>query len=213
MVTIVNSGICFRFKTAPSMFSPNAIDKGTLAMLSQVDFRREDKVLDIGCGYGVVGILAAGKVGEQRVTMCDISEKAVELAKYNASLNGFSQIKVLQSDGYEKISDRDFSLILCNPPYHTDFSVAKQFIEGGYQKLRLGGRMAVVVKRLLWYQKKMTSVFGGVSVKEINGYYVLISERREGKAKTPIKRKDVSKKILRKLNKKNGRKRKGGKAK
>ncbi len=201
MITIVNNGTCFRFKTEPSMFSPNVIDRGTLAMLSQVDFRRGDKVLDIGCGYGVVGILAAAEVGEQRVTMSDISKKAVEWAKYNASLNGFSQINVLQSNGYEKISDTDFSLILSNPPYHTDFSVAKQFIEGGYHRLRLGGRIVLVVKRLLWYQKKMTAVFGGISVKEIDGYYVLISERRRGKVKKSAKGKDMSKKLLRKRNK------------
>ncbi|MDE5741890.1 MAG: methyltransferase [Oscillospiraceae bacterium] len=54
---------------------------GTLAILSAVDFLPSDKILDMGCGYGVVGILAAKLIGQERVTMCDISESAVKQAK------------------------------------------------------------------------------------------------------------------------------------
>lgn len=86
------------FEPEPSLFSPKAVDEGTLAMLSQIDFRGEDKVLDLGCGYGVVGILAANEIGEQHVVLCDISEAAVKVAKENAVRNGFQEIKILQSD-------------------------------------------------------------------------------------------------------------------
>ena len=65
------------FETAPSIFSPNSIDQGTLAMLSVIDFLPSDKVLDLGCGYGVVGILAGKLIGEQNVIMCDVSEQAI----------------------------------------------------------------------------------------------------------------------------------------
>lgn len=60
------------FETSPSIFSPNSIDKGTLAMLSVVDFSPYDKVLDLGCGYGIVGILAGKLIGEENVVMCDV---------------------------------------------------------------------------------------------------------------------------------------------
>ncbi len=179
MVTIVRNGNCLEFETEKLLFSPELVDKGTLAMLSQIDFHREEKVLDLGCGYGVVGILAASEMREDQVVMCDISETAVKVAKNNAVRNGFCHIKILQSDAYEKITDTDFSLILSNPPYHADFSVAKQFIEGGYRRLRQEGRMVMVVKRLLWYQNKLTAVFGGVKVREVYGYYVLIAEKKK----------------------------------
>lgn len=168
------------FETEPQLFSPKKVDKGTLAMLSQTDFLEGDKVLDLGCGYGVVGILAAGVVGEQSVVMSDCSATAVRVSKANAVRNGYPGIKIVQSDAYDHIEDTDFSLILSNPPYHVDFSVAKRFIQGGYRHLVSGGRMIMVVKRLLWYRNKLTSVFGGVKVRECNGYYVLIAEKREG---------------------------------
>lgn len=66
------------FETAPSIFSPNSIDNGTLAMLSVIDFLPSDKVLDLGCGYGIVGILAGKLIGEENVIMCDVSEQAIQ---------------------------------------------------------------------------------------------------------------------------------------
>lgn len=80
--------------------------------------------------------------------------------------------------------DNDFTLILSNPPYHTDFSVPKHFIEIGFKKLVLGGKLIMVTKRLDWYKNKLTSIFGGV---KINGYYVFIAEKR----KNEIKRKHI----------------------
>lgn len=73
--------IDLNFETKDSVFSPNAIDLGTLAMLSVIDFFPGDKVLDLGCGYGVVGILAGKLIGEENVIMCDISAQAIECAK------------------------------------------------------------------------------------------------------------------------------------
>lgn len=109
--------------------------------------------------------------------MCDISEIAVNLAKRNAELNGVPNIDTRISNGLDNIIENDFTLILSNPPYHTDFSVAKHFIESGFKKLKIGGRMVMVTKRLEWYRNKLSSVFGGVKVQELNGYYVFIAEK------------------------------------
>lgn len=178
MISAEIKNVILKFETDPSNFSPNNIDVGTLAMLSAVDFLPSDKVLDMGCGYGVVGILAARLIGQENVTMCDISESAVKQAKINAELNGVPNIDIKISDGFSEIQDNNFTLILSNPPYHADFSVPKHFIEVGFKKLAVGGKMIMVTKRLDWYKNKLTSVFGGVMVREINGYYVFISEKR-----------------------------------
>ncbi len=121
--------IPLQFETDPTLFSPTAVDSGTLAMLSKCEFKETDKVLDLGCGYGVVGILASKFAGEGNVFMCDLSETAVEFSKKNAELNGVSGVKIVQSNGFENVTEKGFTLILSNPPYHTDFSVAKHFIE------------------------------------------------------------------------------------
>lgn len=166
------------FETAPSIFSPNSIDDGTLAMLSVIDFLPSDKVLDLGCGYGIVGILAGKLIGEENVIMCDVSEQAIEYATMNLHINNVPDIRIRLSDGYKNVGERDFTLILSNPPYHADFSVPKHFIEVGFKKLVIGGKLIMVTKRLDWYKNKLTSVFGGVKVHEINGYYVFVAEKR-----------------------------------
>ncbi len=199
MISATIKGIRLELQTDPDLFSPDAIDKGTLAMLSAVEFRTDDKLLDLGCGYGAVGITAAKLIGGKNVIMCDVSKTAVECAKINACRNGIYNILIKESDGYENIEENDFTMILSNPPYHTDFSVAKRFIEGGYERLISGGRMLMVTKRLDWYKNKLISVFGGVKVREIDGYYVFEAERRE---KRP--RKSAPKRLSKKLSRKYG---------
>lgn len=189
-ITIKN--IYLKFITNNQLFSPKNIDIGTLSMIDEIDFEKESKVLDLGCGYGFVGILAAKIIGEDKVIMCDIDSEAVEASKNNAILNDVSNINIIQSDGLKNIIDNDFSIILSNPPYHADFSVAKHFIESGFYKLVLNGRFIMVTKRLDWYKNKLSSIFGGVKVIEKNGYYIFISEKRNicpaNKLKKKLKR-------------------------
>lgn len=178
MISCVIKGVSLTFETDAENFSPGRIDKGTLAMLSLVDFCPDDRVLDLGCGYGPVGILAARLIGPERVVMCDISERAVEMAQKNAAANGVSAVKIVRSDALSQIDDAGFTWILSNPPYHADFSVPKAFIEKGFNRLQIGGKMVMVTKRKEWYKNKLISIFGGVSITEIDGYYVFISEKR-----------------------------------
>lgn len=193
-------GITLTLQTNEQVFSPTAIDKGTRAMLSFVRFSPEDKVLDLGCGCGIVGILAAKQIGAENVVLCDVSENAVELSKQNAIINGVENLLVRRSDGLTDIPENKFTMILSNPPYHTDFAVAKHFIEDGFQKLVVGGKMVMVTKRLDWYRNKLSSVFGGVTVKEKDGYYVFIAEKRGTRKPKKEKKNEqiLSKKLQRK---------------
>ena len=198
-------GISLVLQTNEEVFSPTAVDKGTKAMLSFVEFKPEDKVLDLGCGCGVVGIVAAKQIGAERVVMCDVSENAVQLSMQNAAANGVDGVTIRKSDGLREISETGFTIILSNPPYHTDFAVAKGFIEDGYKKLLVGGKMVMVTKRLDWYRNKLSSVFGGVTVKEKDGYYVFIAEKRGNRKPKKEKKNEqiMSKKLQRKYGRKN----------
>ena len=178
MISCIVKDIPLLLETDPENFSPGKIDQGTLAMLSQIDFSPDDRVLDLGCGYGPVGILASKLIGPERVVMCDISEKAVEMARKNAIYNGVPQVKIVHSDAFSQIEDTGFSLILSNPPYHADFSVPKTFIEKGFNRLKIGGKMVMVTKRKEWYKNKMISIFGGVTIAEVNGYFVFTAQKR-----------------------------------
>lgn len=204
MINIELKNLKFQFKTSDKVFSPSYIDRGTLAMLSQVQFNTDDKVLDLGCGYGFVGIYASKLIDPKNIIMCDISKEAVNLSKFNANLNHVENLTILQSDGLDSISNNDFSLILSNPPYHVDFSVPKRFIELSYKKLVVGGKMYMVTKRKDWYKNKLISVFGGVTINEIDGYYVFMAEKRNVKPTPKVKEKNtLSKKLQRKQLKKN----------
>ena len=198
MISIEIKNVSLKFETEPSNFSPNNVDIGTLAMLSVTDILQSDKILDLGCGYGIVGILAGKLKGQENIIMCDISECAVKQAKINAKLNQVSNIDIRLSDGFQNIPENDFTLILSNPPYHTDFSVEKQFIEGGFKKLALGGKLIMVTKRLDWYKNKLISIFGGVKIHKVNGYYIFVAEKRNTSIKKKAQINKLSKKLQRK---------------
>ena len=197
------NGIEIVCETGEYYFSPKGVDRGTRLMLETVPVREGDKVLDLGCGYGVVGIYAAKLLGGDHVVMCDILKDAVALSTENLARNGIEGAKVLQSDGLKGVEDRDFTLIYSNPPYHTDFSVAKAFIEDGFRKLAVGGRMVMVTKRLDWYRNKLKTVFGGVKVFEAEDYFIFLSEKRALRVEKPKKNtQTMSKKLQRKYGKK-----------
>lgn len=209
MITVEWNELELEFKTNEQVFSPTSLDRGTRAMLSCVTFNKEDKVLDLGCGYGPVGIIAAKAIGAECVTMCDISEEAVALSKENAIHNKVEEVRIVQSDGLKNIVEENFTLILSNPPYHVDFNVPKAFIEDGYKKLAISGTMIMVTKRKEWYKNKLISVFGGVKIDEIDGYYVFTAQKRNArisknkdKKNENILSKKLAKKQTRKLNNK-----------
>ena len=201
MIEIEIKGIKLEFETNDNVFSPSNIDKGTLAMLAQVNFSEEDKILDLGCGYGIVGIFANKLSACANIVMCDNSDDAIALSEINAKRNGAQDVKIIQSDGLSNISEEGFTLILSNPPYHVDFSVPKKFIEQGYKKLLTGGKMYMVTKRKDWYKNKLISIFGGVKIIEIDGYFIFIAEKRPHKVNKKIIKSNeniLSKKLQRK---------------
>ena len=168
-------------KTAPGLFSPEHVDRGTRAMLSVAAFGPGLKVLDLGCGCGVVGILAAKKCGAEHVWLTDIDPEAVAVARKNAEANGAGGVTCVISDGVKQLTEAGFDLILSNPPYQSDFAVAKAFIEKGFNRLKIGGRLLMVTKRREWYRNKLIAIFGGVRIRETDGYFVFEAQRRNSR--------------------------------
>lgn len=191
------NGFNYVFHTLASLFSYRQVDLGTRQMIEQIDLQPDNKVLDLGCGYGVVGIWAAHMIGAEKVVMSDVNIAALNMAAENIKANNLDEIQLIHSNGFDHIHDVDFNLILSNPPYHTDFAVAKEFIEGSYQHLQSGGSLVMVTKRFKWYKNKIHSVFGGVKWVECNGYYVFKAEKR-GVQKSKQPKRNMSKKLQRK---------------
>lgn len=169
--------------TAPGLFSPGGVDRGTQWMLECLRLRPEgERALDLGCGCGVVGLYLCKR--GCAVDFCDIDPLALACTKQGLEENGLTGGQLFCGDGFSAVRGGPYTLILSNPPYHTDFSVAKGFIEGAFRHLELGGRLYMVVKRLDWYRNKLRSVFGGVQVFPRDGYFVLLAEKR-GEGRPP----------------------------
>lgn len=121
-------------------------------MLGHVVFSHDDIVLDVGCGYGLVGIYMPKCLSPEQVYMTDIDPLAVEISAEKLHNNGIENVTLVLGNAYEAIERSDFTNILSNPPYHTDFSVARTFIEKGFNRLAIGGRFYIVTRRKDWYK-------------------------------------------------------------
>ena len=172
-------------ETTEGLFSPRGADAGTLSMVSAVELESGQKLLDLGCGAGLVGIAAAKVLGEENVWMTDVDPAAVRCAAENVKRNGVENVHLCCGDALDAVDASGFDWILSNPPYHADFSVAKKFIEKGFNRLKLGGKLVMVVKRELWYRNKLTAIFGGVRMQEIGGYFVFTAEKRSERYAPP----------------------------
>jgi len=147
-------------------------------MLSCVQFGQYEKILDLGCGYGLIGIYAAKAIQQGDVWMTDRDPLALDYATRNSVLNHVEDIKVIKSDGFYDLRETNFTKILCNPPYHVDFSVPKHFIEKGFNRLVVGGSLWMVTKRKTWYSNKLRSIFGSVRVRVVDNYFVFEATKK-----------------------------------
>ncbi|HLN64395.1 MAG TPA: methyltransferase [Symbiobacteriaceae bacterium] len=169
----------FQVQTAPGVFSPRGLDEGTRVMLGCIDASPGARFLDLGCGAGVVSRIAS-EVWGCNVTAVDVNARALRLTNLNAP-----SAEAIASDGFRHLGDRQFDIIASNPPYHTDFAVAKAFIEGAFRHLVMGGTLYLVVKRADWYTQKVRSVFGGMRVVQENDYTVVIAQKRPPRPDKP----------------------------
>ena len=133
--------------------------------------------LDLCTGSGAIALALRHECPFAQVSASDASAEALSLARENARRLGLS-VDFFAGDLFDAVGERRFDLILSNPPYQSDFSVAKRFIEKGFNRLKVGGRMMMVTKRLDWYRNRLRAVFGGVRVEQVDGYFVFTAERR-----------------------------------
>ncbi len=170
------NGVKIDIPVSDGLFSPRHPDRGTLAMLSVARFDPGDRCLDLGCGCGLVGIYLALTLGQENVVLCDVDPLAVHAARENLAANHMD-CPVYLSDALDGVPDRAFRLILCNPPYQSDFAVAKKLIEKSFNRLEIGGTLMLVTKRRDWYLNKLKAIFGGAKIVEKDGYFVFSAQK------------------------------------
>lgn len=134
-----------RFYTDAGVFSKGELDKGTALLLSQLP-PLSGTALDLGCGWGAIGVTLVKQNPTLKVTMADINERAAALAKENLKLNGINA-RVLQSDGFEKIGTEQFDTIVTNPPIRAGKQVIYDLFEKSRSHLTDGGSLYMVIRK------------------------------------------------------------------
>ena len=166
----------FVFYSSSGVFSKDKIDKGSLILAENMKIPK-GKVLDIGCGIGVLGIVAA-KIHNAKSVMSDINKRSIMLAKKNAKENKVDAT-ILQSNLYEKILDNDFDVVLSNPPQNAGKEICFAIIEGAKAHLKENGTLQIVARHNKGgnsLSKKMEETFGNVEViAKQSGYWVYLS--------------------------------------
>jgi len=177
-------GIHFEFLTASGVFSKKRVDLGTRLLIESMVLPQEGYVLDIGCGYGAVGIAAATFNPNLRVIMVDVNERAVRLARQNAEKNYVSNVEVRRGYLYEPVKDLVFSCVLSNPPVSSGMETVKAIISKAPEHMTSKALFQMVVKSKIGGKRLLMvfeEAFGNIEVlARKSGYRVLMSKKRSG---------------------------------
>lgn len=138
----------FVFTTGSGVFSKKSIDFGTRLLIETfAEPSIEGPILDLGCGYGPIGITLANEFDQRSVIMCDINERAVALTKENIAQNNIENAQVIQSDGFSNIKEKNFAVIITNPPIRTGKKMVYGMLEKSKEHLRENGELWLVVQK------------------------------------------------------------------
>lgn len=173
----------FSFITDSGVFSKNRVDVGSEVLMEaagKADFP-DGNILDVGCGYGPIGLYLASAFPNREIEMVDINERALDLAKENAKLNDISNVKIYKSSIFEQVKDTKYGAIISNPPIRAGKKVVHQILEESYDHLTTGGILQIVIQKKQGApsaKKKMEEVFGNVERVALDkGYWVLESKK------------------------------------
>jgi 16S rRNA G1207 methylase RsmC len=174
-------GKTFEFLTASSVFSKRRVDLGTRLLVESMVLPDIGCILDIGCGYGAVGIAAASLRPKLQVVMTDVNMRAVRLARKNIELNKVWNAEVRYGQFYEPVEDLVFNCVLSNPPVSAGMETVKAIISGAPKVLADGGTFQMVIRSKIG-SKAMPAAFeeafGNVKViARESGFRVLMGQR------------------------------------
>lgn len=178
-------GELFTFHTDKGVFAKDYIDLGTRRLIEKMDLPEEGDFLDWGCGYGVIGVVAASIRPKAQVWMVDINERAILLARKNVKAHGLSNVHVFHGDGFEPLPPKlKFDVILSNPPMRAGMKVIIKLLHESYERLKPGGSLWIVAKTSQGAKRlfrTLQEIFGNAeTVDRHGGYRVIMARKTEG---------------------------------
>lgn len=180
-------GRTFSYMSDAGVFSRKGIDFGSRLLIETMEIPPDARVLDVGCGYGPIGLAAAALAPEGQVTMLDINERAIECSVYNAKRNHIENVRIMKSDALEQVKGERFDRILTNPPIRAGKQVVHRIFEEAAECLSDEGQLWVVIQKKQGAPSafaKLESLFGEGNVVEAakeKGYRILCAKRVTGR--------------------------------
>ena len=158
---LVRTSLCgkpFEFLTASSVFSKRKVDSGTRLLIEAMALPRTGCVLDIGCGYGAVGIAVAKFNPKLHVVMTDVNARAVRLTRKNFELNKVTNAEVRYGYLYEPVEDLRFNCVLSNPPVSAGMETVKAIVKESPKVMTPKASFQMVIRSKIG-AKTLPSVF------------------------------------------------------
>ena len=182
------SGVTVRWLTRPGVFSADELDPASRLLLETVRLPHQGRVLDLGCGSGVLGLWAALRMPGVDVTMVDSDFSSVSCASEGIGLNGLSSARALPSDGIDAVAGDRFSVVLTNPPVHRagrrEAGLVERFAREAAEVIGRKGRLWLVTAPTVPIAGTLDELFTDVSVAADNGsfrvYDAVRRPRRQG---------------------------------
>ncbi|WP_059048872.1 class I SAM-dependent methyltransferase [Paenibacillus senegalimassiliensis] len=173
---VVLRGQSYRFISDAGVFAKEGVDFGSRTLIEAMEIASDAKVLDVGCGYGPIGLTAARLATQGHVTMIDVNSRAVELARENAAANRISNVTILESDLYAALEEGRYDIVLTNPPIRAGKSTVHAIFEGAHERLKPGGALWIVIQKKQGApsaKEKLESLFASVEeVAKDKGYRI-----------------------------------------
>ena len=171
-------GEILNFVSRSGVFAFDSFDQGSRLLVDTIGPVGQSRILDVGCGCGVIGITLAAESPDASVLMCDASTLAEECALRNAEANGLAgRSEVVLSDLYDELGDERFDLITSNPPFHEGSAVLEPLVERSPQHLAPGGRIVLVCMRPEPYLQALERAYREVQILRADETYSVISGR------------------------------------
>jgi 16S rRNA (guanine1207-N2)-methyltransferase len=177
-------GELLTFVVDQGVFASHGLDPGTALLIENLVLRRSDRVLDLGCGWGAVGVAAAKAARDGRVTLTEVNRRAARLAQKNLERNGVLNADVRVGPFFEPVAEEQFDVVATNPPYRAGRPHVLRILTEAANRLRPDGRFVLVGKSshgIRFYQDWLESHWPGpVEVLARGSGYRVLEARRAG---------------------------------